>query len=210
MARYPQLHCADPAPPARTAPVFTPAAGLEVQILEAGHPDRPSLEAFIAATFRRTYGAELHHFCRTLVGCRNDDGQWTAALGFSLAADGPLFLEQYLDAALQEAVGERIGEPLSRQRFVEVGNLAAVHPGAARALIVSTTRLLHGQGLHWVAFTATTSLLNSFARLRLQPQVLADADPSRLPDAGRHWGTYYDSNPQVMFGDIRYGHAKLL
>jgi hypothetical protein len=58
-------------------------------------------------------------------------------------------------------------------------------------------------------FTATASLLNSFGRLRLQPSALAPADPSRLPDAGQQWGSYYDTQPQVMFGDIRYGYEKL-
>ncbi len=170
---------------------------------------RASLQGFIAAAFHKTYGAELSHFCDTLIGCRDEHGQWIAALGYTLAADGPLFLEQYLDGPLELEIGARAGHAIERRQIVEVGNLAAGHAGAARALIVSMTRLLHAQGLHWVAFTATASLLNSFARLRLKPGVLADADPRRLPDAGKHWGSYYHSQPQVMFGDIRYGYAQL-
>ncbi len=180
-----------------------------VQYVGPGEAARAGLEAFIAAAFRKSYGAELSHFCDTLLGCRDGDGDWIAALGYSLAADGPLFLEQYLDAPLEQAIGARAGHAVERARIVEVGNLAAGHPGAARALIVSMTRLLHSHGLHWVAFTATTSLLNSFTRLRLKPGVLAEADPRRLPDAGKAWGSYYHSQPQVMFGDIRYGYAQL-
>lgn len=170
---------------------------------------RAGLQAFIAAAFFKSYGAELSHFCDTLIGCRDASGQWIAALGYSLAADGPLFLEHYLDGPLEQEIGARAGYPIARCQIVEVGNLASGHAGAARALIVSMTRLLHGQGLHWVAFTATASLLNSFTRLRLKPGVLAEADPRRLPDAGKHWGSYYNSQPQVMFGDIRYGYAQL-
>ncbi len=179
-----------------------------VEYVHAGDPARASLEAFIAHSFFDAYGATLTHFCHTLLGCRDANGQWIAALGYSLARNGPLFLEQYLDVPLELAIGARAGHPVSRAEIVEVGNLAAAQPGAARALIVSMTRLLHGQGLHWVAFTATASLLNSFTRLRLKPGVLADADPRRLPDAAP-WGTYYNSQPQVMFGDIRYGYAQL-
>ena len=98
---------------------------------------------------------------------------------------------------------------MPRGSIVEVGNLAARHPGAARALIVSTTRLLNGLGLRWVVFTATASLLNSFSRLRLQPHVLAAADPARLPDGGQRWGSYYDTLPKVMCGDIHYGFNQL-
>lgn len=193
----------DAAPPCGKRPDY------HVHYVAAGDPDRAALEAFIAAAFFKSYGAELSHFCDTLLGCRDEHGQWTAALGYTLAADGPLFLEQYLDAPLEQEIGARAGHAVERAQIVEVGNLAAGHAGAARALIVSMTRLLHGHGLHWVAFTATASLLNSFTRLRLKPGVLAEADPRRLPDGGRRWGTYYHSQPQVMFGDIRYGYAQL-
>jgi hypothetical protein len=199
-----------PAAPApdRAAPAQV-HAGYVVEYVHVADPARAGLEAFIAQAFRDAYGAELSHFCDVLLGCRDGQGRWIAALGYSLAASGPLFLEQYLDLPLEQAIGARAGHRVERAQLVEVGNLAAGHAGAARALIVSMTRLLHSHGLHWVAFTATTSLLNSFTRLRLKPSVLAAADPRRLPDGGLRWGTYYHSQPQVMFGDIRYGYAQL-
>ncbi|MGZ8290194.1 MAG: thermostable hemolysin [Telluria sp.] len=175
----------------------------------AGDDGRADLESFIARAFVESYGAEVSHYCDVLLGCRDGQGRWIAALGYTLAGDGPTFLEQYLDAPVEAEIGGRIGHPVPRPEIVEVGNLASTHPGAARALIVTTTRLLHGLGLRWVAFTATVSLLNSFTRLRLQPQVLAAADPGRLADAGRQWGSYYETQPKVMFGDIRYGYGQL-
>lgn len=207
------LQMAPPGPGPAVAASATPHAAKHpdyaVHYVAAGDPARAGLEAFIAAAFLKSYGAELSHFCDMLLGCHDEHGQWIAALGYSLAADGHLFLEQYLDAPLEQEIGARAGHAVERAQIVEVGNLAAGHPGAARALIVSMTRLLHSHGLHWVAFTATASLLNSFTRLRLKPGVLAEADPRRLPDAGQRWGTYYNSQPQVMFGDIRYGYAQL-
>lgn len=180
-----------------------------IEYVGSGHGNRASLEAFIAAAFLKTYGARLTHFCDTLIGCRDTQGRWMAAVGYSLGTVGDLFLEQYLDLPLEQAISARTGLDVARASVVEVGNLAANHAGAARALIVSMTRLLHSQGLHWVAFTATSGLLNSFSRLRLKPGVLAPADPRRLPDAGQHWGSYYQNQPQVMFGDIRFGYAQL-
>lgn len=173
------------------------------------HPARASLQDFIAGTFSRMHGAEVRQFCHTLVGCRGRDGEWIAALGFTLARDGKTFLEQYLDAPLESEIASRTGLPLNRDHIVEVGNLAASHAGAARELIVCMTRYLHQIGMVWVAFTATRALLNSFTRLRLKPVVLAQADPLRLPDGGKSWGNYYDTQPQVMFGDIRSGYAQL-
>lgn len=182
---------------------------LDVESIARGSLQRASLEAFIAHSFQRVYGATLTHFSDTLLGCRDGQGRWIAGVGYSLAANGALFLEQYLDGPIEAAIGDQLGRVVAREQIVEVGNLAAGHPGAARALIISMTRLLHAQGLRWVTFTATTSLVNSFARLRLRPGVLADADPRRLPDQGQHWGSYYHSQPQVMYGNIEYGYEQL-
>lgn len=181
----------------------------QVSVLGRGDERRASLEAFIARTFLTSYGAHLRHYCDTLLGCSDERGEWIAALGYTLAAEGEIFLEQYLDSPLESEIAARTSRPVARGEIVEVGNLAAAHAGAARALIVHATCLLHQLGLRWVAFTATPSLLNSFNRLRLQPRLLAQADPSCLPDAGRHWGSYYHSQPQVMFGDIHDGYAQL-
>jgi hypothetical protein len=184
-------------------------APCRLELCGPGDADRPALEAFIAAEFRRVHGASVQHFCQVLAGCRDAQGRWIAALGYTPARDGALFLEQYLDEPVEAAIGARIGHAVARPDVVEVGNLAGTDVGAARALIVAMTRHLHALGLVWVAFTATRALLNSFARLRLVPTVLADADPARLGAAGRDWGSYYASRPQVMFGNIGFGHAQL-
>ncbi len=193
--------CADSAWPAQGA--------CRLEVVPPGHAERRSLEAFIAAEFARVYGARVQHFCQTLAGCRDACGRWVAALGYTRARDGMLFLEQYLDGPAEAAIAAHVGGTVARADVVEVGNLAGANVGAARALIVAMTRHLHQQGLVWVTFTATQALLNSFARLRLVPTVLAEADPARLGDGGSDWGSYYATRPQVMFGNIGFGHAQL-
>ena len=173
------------------------------------HPERESLQSFIATTFYKTYGADVHHFSDILVGCKDAQGQWLAALGFSELTDKKSFVEQYLDAPLEINIEAQVKEHTARQQIVEVGNLAAVHAGAGRALIINMTRFLHEQGYKWVTFTATRTLLNSFKRLGIKLFQLAEADPSRLQDGGKNWGPYYSTQPQVMFGDIASGYEKL-
>lgn len=185
------------------------AAPHEMVWLDRRHPERADLERFIAGMFLKRYGARVSHFCDILVGCRNSQGEWIAALGYSPACKGPVYLEQYLHRPLESEIAACTCRPVSRQHIVEVGNMAAAHAGAARELIVSLTRHLYQCGYIWVAFTATRGLLNSFARLHLQPQVLCDADPARLPGDGKNWGSYYDTRPAVVFGDIHSGHARL-
>ena len=93
--------------------------------------------------------------------------------------------------------------------MVEVGNLAALAPGAARVLIIALTHYLAAQGFTWVVFTGTAMLLNSFQRLALSPVDLGVADPARLGEQQAEWGSYYATRPRVMAGYITEGLAQL-
>ena len=189
--------------------VVADSAHFRLKVLSPDHPQREGLQGFISEHFCLHYGARVSHFGQNLLGCRNSQGQWSAALGFTDAAARPLFLEQYLDMPIEQAIAMHTGHVVPRSQIVEVGNLAARHAGSARLLIAHATRHLHEQGYRWVCFTATASLLNSFVRLNLHPTVVAQADPSKLADGGQNWGRYYDTQPQVMIGHIASGHARL-
>lgn len=187
-----------PSRPARPAPA-------RLEPMHRTHPQRPSFEAFIAARFGRAYGARLTHFLPHLLGVRDGLARWQAAAGYAAASAQELFLEQYLDAPIEAVLGHAVRRPIARNDVVEVGNLAAVSAGMARALIPLLARHLHRMGYRWVAFTATRALRNSFQRLGLQPLALAPADPARLPDRGASWGSYYAQDPVVMAGRISLG-----
>lgn len=172
-------------------------------------PERAETEAFIAAVYRARYGAELTHFLPQLLAYRDAGGRLTAAVGWRGGAHGRLFVENYLDGPVEDALAAALGRPVPRGSLVEVGNFAAVGAGDARAVIVDVTHLLHAAGLRWVLFTATRQLRNAFERLGLVPTPLAPARPERLTDGGAHWGSYYQTQPQLMFGDIAAGHRFL-
>jgi hypothetical protein len=172
------------------------------KVLGRTHAHRSSLERFISKRYALSYGARIEHFADHLVGVTDADGGWTAAVGFTPAGSTPLFIEQYLDIPIEQAIAERLGVTVDRSQVVEVGNLAATVPGAARRLVVAMTRLLHQRGHTWVAFTSTAALLNTFARLDVSTIQLAPADPSRLHAGADAWGTYYETRPLVMAGSI--------
>ncbi|HEX6689911.1 MAG TPA: thermostable hemolysin [Burkholderiales bacterium] len=181
------------------------AAALQLESVHRAHPLRASFEQFISARFHRAHGARVAHFLPHLLGARDALSRWKAALGYGAAIDGPLFLEQYLDQPIEEALTAALGWPVHRLGIVEAGNLTAVAPGMARTLIPLAARHLHRLGYRWVVFTATRELRNSFRRLGLQPLQLARADPARLRDRGRSWGRYYQHDPLVMAGKIALG-----
>lgn len=178
-------------------------------VVDTGAVDRAEVEAFIAHVYLARYGARLRGFLPHLLAFRDADDRLVAAVGLRTGREGPLFVEQYLDAPAQTVVAASLGRAVTRDALVEVGNLAALSAGDARALIVHLTGALHAAGLRWVLFTATRQLRNAFDRLHLSTVVLADADRARVRDDGTDWGRYYEVQPQVLFGDLAAGQAFL-
>jgi hypothetical protein len=135
-----------------------------------------------------------------LIGLRDATGRWTSALGFSGLSNRQAFLEQYLDSPVDGLIQRQIDNTgrkriIRRSDIVEVGNLAALEPGRARDLILYMTRYLYLSQFRWVVFTAPVSL--------------GWADQERLIDQQADWGSYYATQPRVMFGDIGSAYAKL-
>ncbi len=171
---------------------------------------REQVENFIRARFSEHYGARIQHFMPCLLALVDAANTLQGAVGLRSAASGSLFLERYLDRPIEEEIALRNGRVLNRNEIVEVGNLGALGTGHARLLIVAVTDFLVAQGFRWVTFTGTPTLLNSFQRLGLSPLSLGEANPARLGEEVGDWGSYYDSRPQVMAGDIMGGHQRLL
>ena len=163
---------------------------------------RASLEAFIAARFEKAYDAQVGHYCRHLVGVPAADTGWRAAVGYAAAREGPLYLEHYLDEPVERAIATLARRAVAREQVVEVGNLAARSPGAAREIIQAMRAHLRRAGFAWVTFTATRELRNTFTRLGLDLRLLAPADPRRVPGGGAGWGRYYAHDPIVVVGEL--------
>lgn len=187
-----------------------PSLTLRVPVQDRTSTGASAVEAFIRERFAARYGARVRHFMPTLLQLEDDSGRRHGAVGVRSAARESLFLERYLDRPVEAEIARWSGFAPARERIVEVGNLAAQGAGHARLLIVALTSLLVAQGFDWVVFTGTPEVLNSFSRLDLGPLALGEADPARMGDELADWGSYYDSHPRVMAGNIRCGHERLL
>ncbi|WVN42677.1 thermostable hemolysin [beta proteobacterium MWH-UniP1] len=196
-----------PAPsPGPVAAEFTPV------LVDRFHPLRSGLEAYIADVYLQRYQARLSYFLDILIGFRDSRGHWVAAVGFTPLAHRGAFSEQYLDVPVERLVAaaeaQRSGSSIvSRWDLVEVGNLAAESPGMARKIIQEMTRYLYRRRFRWVVFTATRSLKNAFKRLGFEPVALQVADPARLGPLAEQWGSYYSTDPQVMYADTDKAYA---
>jgi hypothetical protein len=188
---------------ARLAQVF--------DVREHGSEERAGIEDFIRHCFAAAHGASISHFMPRLFSLRAKRGDLIAAFGLRAASNSQLFLENYLDRPVEAILQARLGHDVRRDEIIEVGNLSALYPGAARWLIVALTAMLHREGYKWVVFTGTAAVRNGFSRLGLRPVELGVASLERLPaDEHASWGRYYENTPMVMAGDIAYGHHALL
>lgn len=131
-----------------------------------------------------------------------------AVLGWRRAADGPLFLEAYLDQPVELAVGAALGRTTSRDRIVEIGDHASCSGPATLALWLETARQLSAEAEIGVA-VLTAPLRRMFARIGLPFATIAPADRARLAGGGAAWGRYYDADPAVCVGEIAAGRAVL-
>mgnify|MGYP003152246901 CR=1 FL=1 len=169
-------------------------------------PLAQTVEDFIRRRFQQAYGAEPSLRIPRLLALTTVQGTLLAAVGVRDASQEKLFLEDYL----MQPVEALMPEPGTlRSRIAEIAHLAGVEAGVSRYLFASLSVWLYGAGYDWVVCTGTDQLRNSLHRLGIATQVLADADPARLPDGGVGWGRYYDHHPVVMAVRVADGLAAL-
>ena len=130
-----------------------------------------------------------------------------AALGYRRAADGPLFLESYLDVPVEAVLARRLGRRVDRSTVVEIGDHASARPQATLRLWAKAAELLAEEAELAVA-VLTAPLRRMFGRVGVPVVEIAPALPEQVgsPTA---WGRYYLSDPIVCVGEIEAGRGAL-
>ena len=123
--------------------------------------------------------------------------------GFRPGLYRPMFLEQYLDAPIEQQVSALSRQPVDRCSLVEIGNFAVASKGYGPLVMVLMAAALAEAGYEWMIFTVTEQVERLIRRLGFKPHYLASADANRLAGEKLHWGSYYENNPRVMAGNIK-------
>ncbi|WP_461516426.1 thermostable hemolysin [Porticoccus sp.] len=166
--------------------------------------DRNTVENYVAKQFEAAYGAKVSMFMPLFLSlsCHT---QLSAVTGINPADRGPLFLEQYLDKAIEDAIGTAFNTTADRHGIAEIGNLAATQRGSSQLLFVLLAATLHRSGFHWLSFTATPQVRKTICRLGFELRVVGEASLERLSNgAADAWGSYYQSRPMVVVGDLEH------
>lgn len=201
-----------------SAPLFLDASQIRrltnleptvISITERFRPAREKVERFIEGVYAQTYGTQLIRHYPTLMSVHDATGDILGAVGFRAAAVEPLFLEQYLDVPIEEAM-RRAGIANAERRFVvEIGSLASRGKGASIFLFIVLAAYLRQQGFEYASATATGVLRRTFGMLGFDVKELAHASRAQLADRTETWGSYYETDPRVIAGAISGCFAQL-
>lgn len=174
-----------------------------ISILPAFAKDRETVERFITDIYAKSYGAKINIHYPVLMSVSDEEGKLLAATGFRSASDEPLFLEQYLDASVENVLS------VPRSQIVEIGNLASDGGGASLYLFAALAAYLNYKGFSQAVVTSTDFLERRFKQMGLTPKRHAKANPALLLSAGEDWGSYYDTQPHVISGSVEHGYKRL-
>lgn len=179
--------------------------GLRLETCEAHDARRAEAERFVHLAFRRVHRAEVRSFMPTLLTLRDPKGRLCAVAGCRGAALGTLFLERYLDGAIEEVLAARTGLALRRAAIVEIGNFACTSALGARRLLRLLPAELLGRGYGWAAFTATRAVRELLRMFDAPLLELAPATRARAAGCGDDWGRYYEADPRVLAAALPHG-----
>jgi hypothetical protein len=161
---------------------------------------RAELESFVSAAFARKHRATIRSFMPTLLGFRDPAGRLRGVAGLRPAGTEPLYLEQYLDAPIEDAITAASGKTVHREEIVEIGNLAGGSCRTAMRIVAQLPAHLMSRDFRWIAFTATSAVRQILLGFGAPLLELARADEARVIGGDDAWGSYYQSDPRVFAG----------
>ena len=198
----------EPPRPGRESRVRLPLGhGLRLEAVAAGDASRAELERYVQAAFLAKHGAHVRSFMPTLLAFRDRAGALGGVAGIRGGDEGRLYLEQYLDRPVEQALSIALAahgvERVERGQIAEVGNLAGASCRAAVRMVAQIPAYLLSRRYAWIVFTATSALRDILARFDAPLVELARAEGPRVAGSRDEWGRYYETDPRVYAGWLR-------
>jgi hypothetical protein len=162
--------------------------------------DRESIENYVKNNFKKEYGADVSAFSPQILTMRCGT-EYSAATGLQQAQKSPLNLESYLSDSIENTIADKLSIHVQRQDIVEIGNLVATQRGASHLMFLLIAVILTRANKKLMVFTATSQVAKILKKLSFKTEILCQANPSE--DTHKQWGTYYETNPHVLVGDLR-------
>ncbi len=190
--------------------IYSPSSRISlISLYDTNLDDSLEIKLFIKDIYHKYYQAKIGINYPTLMAILDKNNNILSAVGFRFADDQDLFLEQYLDRKIEDILSDKYQKNIPRNQIVEVGSLASTGSGMSKFLFIALAAYLRKMGYYYTAMTGTSKLRTSFKKLNLKPITLCDAKKNKLINKDDDWGSYYDSDPKVLAGNIDSGYKTL-
>ena len=160
--------------------------------------ERRSLEHFIQEKYQQVHQATVSSFSSTLFAGYHG-AEMQVVIGMQHLNQFNAFLEQYRDEPVESKLSQT---QVSRDKVVEIGNLAALDMDKAKLMVAFLVFHLSQQRIEWAVCTGTAAVRYVLQQMGLRFHVLEKADPQVLGEAQRLWGSYYQQKPYVLAIDV--------
>lgn len=170
---------------------------LSIKTVERSATERWALENFIRDKYQKVHQASISSFSDTLFA-GYADAEIQVAIGLQQLKTAHAFLEQYLDAPIENILSQLSAMPVSRTQIVEIGNLAAQDMSKAKLMVAFLVFYLSQNNVQWAVCTGTAAVRYVLQNMGLHFHVLEKANPEVLGAAQQQWGSYYQQKPYVL------------
>lgn len=174
-----------------------------VSVLTRNDDKRGAAEALINRRYQAQFGISIEVDYPLLLTLAKRSGEVLAAVGLRCAADGPLFLEQYLERPIELELERHGFGAHRREKIVELGSLASVSNSASLFLVAAMAAYMESGRYGVAAVTGTRRLRRLFSLFDFKITALAAARQEKLADQRTDWGSYYRDDPWVLAGAVR-------
>lgn len=159
--------------------------------------ERVRVESFISDKYKEIHNASLSEFFSTLFAGYTEN-RMQVAIGMENLSGKDAFLEQYLETPVQVSLEKFTQSKVSRDKLVEIGNLASLNMENAKLMVAFLVFHLSRQKIEWAVCTGTVAVRYVLQQMRLHFHVIDKADPNVLGAAQKQWGNYYQQKPLVL------------
>jgi len=169
--------------------------GFSLDVYQKSDHGRLAAEQFIKQGFASAYGAYIDITMPYVLAINN--GKFKAALGIRAATEN-LFIEQYLTRPIEHYVTQKHA-PVARKHIAEIGHLYSNSNKFTIPLFLTTAVSLFCNGYEHMVFAGTDHVIKLISKAGIECHHIAPADENKLQLSSQKWGSYYETNPQVVF-----------
>ncbi|MEG2360042.1 MAG: thermostable hemolysin [Acinetobacter sp.] len=128
--------------------------------------ERVRVESFISDKYKEIHNASLSEFFSTLFAGYTEN-RMQVAIGMENLSGKDAFLEQYLETPVQVSLEKFTQSKVSRDKLVEIGNLASLNMENAKLMVAFLVFHLSRQKVEWAVCTGTVAVRYVLQQMRL-------------------------------------------